>query len=348
MEYRSLGNSGLKVSVLSFGNSVSYYKVPNASEQEPLNFQCIQACINAGINFFDTSEAYGNGMSEQILGNNLKQGGWDRDELIISTKLMPSHGGLQGNSKKRMRVGIKNSLKRLSLDNVDILELHKLDDQVPLLSQVKTVNEFIEQDLAYYWCTNQCTSDQIIEIHKICEKYGFVPPIADQCQYNMLFRTDFEVNYAYLFDHYKMGAIVFGPQAGGILSGGYNNGTIPINSRFYSKPFVKKFRYQELYDEFIGWRQDKGVTMLNALKSIADDLECTQGVLALAWVIYNKDVSTGLFGAKTPQQIKENLQALNIVKKLDKIILERIEEALGNRPNPAIDYRKFEPMPCRR
>ena len=88
--------------------------------------------------------------------------------------------------------------------------------------------------------------------------------------------------------------------------------------------------------------------MLNALKSIADDLECTQGVLALAWVIYNKDVSTGLFGAKTPQQIKENLQALNIVKKLDKIILERIEEALGNRPNPAIDYRKFEPMPCRR
>ena len=150
MEYRKLGNSGLNVSILSFGTGIVKGKDMVPSELEQVQFQYIDMCIKAGVNFFDTAEIYGSGLSEIILGKNLQQGGWDRDEIIISTKLNPLVGGLQGNNRKRMRIGVEQSLKRLQLTNVDLLFLHRIDCHVPLKEQVSTMNEFLESDKTYY------------------------------------------------------------------------------------------------------------------------------------------------------------------------------------------------------
>ena len=153
MEYRKLGNSGLNVSIIGFGTGMEMrggLMDVATPESEKAQFQYIDMCIKAGINFFDTAEIYGFGEAELTLGRNLQQGGWDRDELIISTKLHPGFEGLQGNSRKRMRIGIEESLKRLQLTNVDLLFLHRIDRQTPLKEQVSTMNEFIENDKTYY------------------------------------------------------------------------------------------------------------------------------------------------------------------------------------------------------
>ena len=154
MEYRNLGNSGLKVSVLAFGYSTTGIDINTvrSAEYEQLKFESLSLCIKNGINFFDTAEIYSAGLSEIILGKNLKQGGWDRDELVISTKLHCYYtaAGLQGLSRKRVRVGVKNSLQRLQLDTVDILYYHKNDCSVPLKEQVSIMNESIENEKIYY------------------------------------------------------------------------------------------------------------------------------------------------------------------------------------------------------
>ena len=184
MVYRSLGRSGLKVSILSYGNMTTN----GNNEAEQSHFEMTDKCIRAGINFFDTAEVYGSGVAETILGKNLKTGDWDLDDLIITTKLMPSVGKMYGNSRKRLKRGIVNSLERMQLDHVDILYLHRPDNFVPLEEQVRAMNQIIEDDLAYYWGTSQFTPQSLLEIFRICDKYGLIPPIVEQVEYSMLER----------------------------------------------------------------------------------------------------------------------------------------------------------------
>ena len=173
MEYRSLGKSGLKVSVLGFGNMTSGWE----GDTEAWSYQCIDKCFRAGVNFIDTAEFYGMGKAETVLGANLKQGGWDRDDIIISTKLNPAPMccGMQGNSMKRMRAGMNRCLERLQMDNADVIFLHRFDHEVPLLEQIRTMNQFIEDEKAYYWGTSEFTPQQLMECHQLCERYGFAP-----------------------------------------------------------------------------------------------------------------------------------------------------------------------------
>ena len=247
MEYRNLGRSGLKVSALSYGNMTTGIKSlfgkedPLNSEVEQANFEIIDKIVKAGINFIDTAEIYGNGISEIILGKNLKQGVWDRDDLVISTKLMPSKGGIQGLSRKRIRNGFPKSLERLQLDYVDVLFIHRIDLEVPLKETISAINEIIDNDQAFYWGTSEFTPAQISECHLICEKYGWIPPIVEQCEYNMLHRDVFERDYAPIFDQYGTGTTVWGPIAGGLLSGKYNDGKVPENARYSNQgnPVIK-------------------------------------------------------------------------------------------------------------
>lgn len=339
MEYRNLGRSGLKVSAFSYGNMTSGMGMFHGQKDEydvsveQHHLSIMTECINKGINFFDTAEVYGYGLSEVYLGNNLKQGAWDRDELIITTKFNPHPriAGIQGNSRKRIRVGMQKSLKRLQLDNVDVIYLHRPDHDVPLKEQVSVMNEMIEKDYAYYWGTSEFTSESITEIFSICDKYGWNYPIVEQCEYNMLTRKRFEVEYAPLFDNYGLGTTTWSPLYGGMLSGKYNNG-IPPESRFGKNE----------------WGLDKSVEFLQGLGKIALEIGCSQAQLALAWVLANKDVSTVLFGATSTKQVQENVEALKFVKNLDCGVLKRIEELLDNRPTPNLNFRTFTPGVPRR
>ncbi len=158
MEYRSLGNSGLKVSALCVGTMTSGWG--GAQDHEAWAFEVLSKSLAAGVNMIDTAEFYGLGKAETILGKNLKQGGWDRDDLILTSKFLPRGFGIQGNSRKRIRQGMRNTLQRLQLDYSDVLFLHRFDPEVPLLESIRAVNDLIDEDYGFYWGTSMFSAPQ--------------------------------------------------------------------------------------------------------------------------------------------------------------------------------------------
>jgi voltage-dependent potassium channel beta subunit len=345
MEYRHLGSAGVKVSALSFGNWLSGHS-PDAAEA---SYQCIAKSIEAGVNFIDTAEIYGFGQAETHIGNVLKRGGWDRDSLVISTKFYMSGKGVNqsGLGRKRLVQAARNSLKRLQLDYVDIIFAHRPDYVTPLEESVRTFNHLIETGKADYWGTSEFTAQELMEVYALCEKHGYYFPVVEQPQYNMLWRERVEVELGPLYDQYGLGTTIWSPLAGGILSGKYNDGSIPEGSRYGDPnliPMVKK-RFTSMFE---GPARDKTIATLGGLKAIADELGCTQSQLALAWTVKNKDVSTAIFGATREDQVVDNLGALEVVHKLTPEILARIEDLLGNKPQTSLNWRTWTPQPSRR
>jgi voltage-dependent potassium channel beta subunit len=342
MLYRNLGNSGLKVSAISIGNGPTSHSLT----AEEIQFQVFSKLVEAGVNFIDTAECYGSGSAETILGSAIKRAGWDRDELVISTKFLEC-GASSGLSRKRLIQAMKKSLARLQLNYVDVMFLHRYDHETPLEETIRAVNHLIEKGKASYWGTSEFTSQQLMESYKICEKYGYEYPIAEQCQYSMLIRENMEVTLTPFFDRYGLGTTIWSPLAGGILSGKYNDGEIPEGSR-YSDPILPQY-IKDRYDSiWIPQNREKTIRTLTGLGSIAAELGITQPQLSLAWTIKNKDVSTSITGATSIAQAEDNIKALDALDKLDSSVLNRIEELLSNRPTPPIDFRSWTARPPRR
>jgi voltage-dependent potassium channel beta subunit len=344
MVYKNLGNSGLKVSALSIGNWLNGHNL-NVEETQ---MKVFSKFIDAGVNFLDTAEIYGFGNAETILGKTLKAGGWNRDELVISTKFIRAdQGNGVGLSRKRLVQAMRNSLKRLQLDYVDIMFLHRFDHEVPLEETVRAVSHLIDQGKASYWGTSEFTPLQLMEVYKICDRYGYNYPIAEQCQYNMFIRENVEVNYTELFDRYGLGTTIWSPLSGGILSGKYNDGNFPESSRLTDPalPPLAKTRYLARFNEE---NKPKTIAQLQGLKTIADELGISQSQLSIAWCMKNPDVSTAITGATSVAQAEDSVKAVEALGKLDSSVLLRIEEILGNRPTPHTDYRTYRPLPPRR
>ena len=336
MEYRHLGNSGLRVSILSYGNWAN-------NDNADLTYESVKLCLENGINFFDTAEVYGLGKGEINLGKAIKKLNIPREKIVISTKIYrngddPNDSFL---SRKHIMEGIKNSLKRLQLDYVDILYCHRYDMRTPLEETCKAMNDLIEDEKILYWGTSQWTSCQIMEAIKICNERNYIKPIVEQCQYNMLRREKMENEYNDLLRKYKIGISSFSPLYSGVLSGKYIK-EIPPDSRYLrnkdATPVLKVY-----FDK----KQDWDVK-LNKLMDICKKLDCTLAQLSIARVIINPDVSTSIMGATKINQLEENINAMKIYKKLDKNILLEIEKILQNTPQGEIIYRNFTMMRSRR
>lgn len=345
MEYRFLGHSGLKVSLLSLGCMT--FEDPSLEDQY---FEIFKKCLDSGINFFDTAESYGESKSELILGKLIKRSGVKREELVISTKVFfksmkenkPNSIGL---SRKKITESIKASLNRLNLEYVDIYFCHRPDHETPLEETIRAMNWVIEQGYAFYWGTSEWSAETIEEAYGICDKLGLIKPIAEQPQYNLFVRDRFEVEYGHLFDNFRMGTTIWSPLAGGILTGKYCE-EIPSESRFAKSEIRKKI----FYDPFMANEVIKKQTneRIKKLKEISDSLKISLAQLAIAWTLKNKDVSTCMVGASKIGQLEESLKALDIQKLIDQNVENKIEEALGNKPNTKMNWKVWQPFPPRR
>jgi voltage-dependent potassium channel beta subunit len=343
MVYRTLGNTGLKVSVLSFGNWITGHD----AKAEETQIECIKKAYECGVNFFDTAEIYGAGVAETIMGKALKELDVPRSDIVVSTKLFKCGDGVNDTflSRKHLLEGIKNSLKRLQLDYVDVVFCHRPDSQTPLLETCRAMDWIVEEGYAFYWATSEWTSSEIAAAMEICKKEKLNKPIADQCQYSAIVRDNFEKNLRHSYEHYKYGTTIWSPLAGGILSGKYNSGEIPKGSRYdkddYAKTRILKFYFGEKV-------KDKTVKILQGLEEIAKDLGCTQAQLALAWTLANTDTSTCIFGATKPEQVEENIKAVEIASNWTQELEDRIEEVLGNEPEPEMEFNTWAPKKPRR
>ncbi|MEM7354328.1 MAG: aldo/keto reductase [Acidobacteriota bacterium] len=330
MQYRHLGSSGLQVSALSFGSWVTF----GIQFGEELAQECMQAAYDAGVNFFDNAEVYAGGESERIMGNILRKAGWKRSDLVISTKVFwggegPNDRGL---SRKHVIEGTEAALARLQLDYVDLLFCHRPDPATPIEETVRAMTYLINQGKAFYWGTSEWSANQIMEAYGVARREHLIPPTMEQPQYNMFHRERVEVEYARLYREIGLGTTIWSPLASGILTGKYEKG-MPEGTRF-DLP-----QYDWLRDNIESERGKRNIDKARRLRPIADGLGCSLAQLALAWCLKNDDVSTVITGASKPQQVVENMQALDVAEKITPEVLQQIEAVLANKPAPVQDYR---------
>lgn len=328
MQFRHLGPTGLKVSVLSLGGWLTY----GATQKGEIVKKCLEAAWNHGINTFDTAETYANGESEVEMGQALKELDWPRDEYVLTTKIFFGTGrkepNTRGLSRKHIVEGLKSSLERLQQPYVDVVFAHRPDYATPIREIVEGFTQVIRNlNLAYYWGTSEWSAIQIMEATQIAEKYNLIAPVVEQPQYNAFHRERFEVEYAPLFQQFQYGTTIWSPLSSGLLTGKYNNG-IPEDSRLAL--------HSEFFDSTIkALQSDEGkaqIAKVKQLTTIAERLGTNTASLAIAWALKNPNVSTVILGATKVEQIEDNVKAIKVVEKLTPDVVEEIEKILDNKP----------------
>jgi voltage-dependent potassium channel beta subunit len=319
MEYRRLGRTGIKVSVLSFGSWVTF----DTQVAVDAAVECMQAARDAGCNFFDNAEAYAGGRSEEIMGEALRRLGWPRWSYVLTTKLF---WGLHDDvnmrntlNRKYLLQAIDGSLERFGLDFVDVLYCHRADPETTIEETVRAMSDIVSSGKALYWGTSEWSAAEISEAIAVAERHHLHKPVTEQPQYNLLERERVEREYAGLFRDHGYGATTWSPLASGLLTGKYRDG-IPQDSRGALPDY--------------GWLAEQitdpeSLAKVEKLRPVADELGCTLAQLALAWCTTNPNVSTVITGASRVSQVVENFAALDVIPALTPDVLSRIDAAVG-------------------
>ncbi|KAJ4993686.1 voltage-gated potassium channel subunit beta 2 [Stagonosporopsis vannaccii] len=337
MEYRFVGRSGLQISAISLGGWLTY----GGHVGDENTFACLKAAFDAGINFFDAAESYSGGESERVMGRAIKHFGWNRNDIVVSTKIywgthnssLPSPRNKINNlglSRKHLIEGTDAALARLQLTYVDIIYAHRPDRQTPIEETVRAFNFLINTGKALYWGTSEWLPSEIEEAWAVADRLGLIGPIVEQPGYSLLRRdkVDDEFKNAKLFERRGLGLTVFSPLAGGLLTGKYVDG-VPEDSRLKTSddPAIQgliKSVGTPVWDE----QQDK----IKALIKVAEKLGTDVATLSMAWVLSNKNVSSAITGASRPEQIYQTVKAIDVYRKLTPEVLEEIEGIFKNKP----------------
>ncbi len=324
MEYRRMGKSGLQLSVLSLGSWVTFHKQINDGSADEL----MGIAYDNGINFFDNAEAYALGESEKMMGRVLKNKHWDRTSYTLSSKAYfgwrgegnkPNQTGL---SRKHLMEACHEALQRLQTDYLDLYFCHRPDTNVPIEEVVWTMHNLIQQGKVLYWGTSQWSGAEIMEAHRVADRYHLIAPTVEQPQYNMFERFKMEQDYLPVFKNAGMGTTIWSPLAAGFLTGKYNNG-IPEGSRLAIEGF------DWLKDR---WIQDAKLEKVKKLTALSDESGVSLAALSIAWTINNPNVTTAILGATKKEQLLENLKALPALALLSDEVIEKIENILQNKP----------------
>ncbi|KAH7382319.1 NADP-dependent oxidoreductase domain-containing protein [Pyrenochaeta sp. MPI-SDFR-AT-0127] len=337
MEYRFVGRSGLQISAISLGGWLTY----GGHVGDENTFACLKAAFDAGVNFFDCAEGYSNGESERVMGRAIKHFGWNRSDIVVSTKIYGGthNSGLPaprnkinnvGLSRKHLIEGTEASLERLQLSYVDILYAHRPDRYTPIEETVRGFNFLIDSGKALYWGTSEWLASEIEEAWAVADRLGLIGPIVEQPGYSLLRRekVDEEFANANLFTRRGLGLTTFSPLAGGLLTGKYVDG-VPENSRLKQSddPYIQSV-LKSIGTDTWNAQQDK----IKQLIKIAEGLGTDVATLCMAWVLSNKNVSSAITGASRPEQIYQTIKAVDVYRNLSKETLDQIEKVMRNKP----------------
>jgi voltage-dependent potassium channel beta subunit len=320
MQYRRLGQSGLKLSELSLGSWVTFGNQVDVRGA----VQCMSAARDAGVNFFDNAEVYAGGQAERIMGAALRELGWPRSSYVVSTKFF---WGLAGGPNERNTLNrkyllgaIDGSLERLGLSFVDLVFCHRADPDTPLEETVWAMHDIIERGKALYWGTSEWSADEISAAWEIADRHHLHKPVTEQPQYNLFCRRRVDDEYAPLYRKIGLGLATWSPLASGLLTGKYRDGIAPgTRGALEGYAFLK--------ERLVDSRRNAKVT---ELAELALGLGCSVGQLAIAWCLKNPDVSTVITGARTPVQVRENMLASEVAPRIDAALMSRIASIIGD------------------
>jgi aryl-alcohol dehydrogenase-like predicted oxidoreductase len=294
MEYRQLGKSGIRVSVIGLGtNRFGHEKMP----QEEVN-RVLASAVDLGINFLDSADVYTGGRSEETIGSAL-QGG-KRSQFVIATKFYNSTGpgpNDRGASRLHMNNAVNASLKRLQTDFIDLYYVHVWDQNTPLEEMMRGLDDLVRSGKVRYIGASNFLAWQLARANMLADFRGWSPFVVIQSHYHMLAR-EVESEIGTFCRDQGVGLIPYFPLAGGFLTGKYQRGQpAPAGSRGESNPYVQ------------GYMTDDNYTRLEQLTAWADRLGHTIGDLAQAWLLAKPEVSSVITGATNLEQVQQNIKA---------------------------------------
>lgn len=311
MRYKRLGWTGLKVSQLCLGANNFGTQV-----DEETTVRIIEQAVDSGINIIDTANIYTNGRSEELIGRAVRG---NRDELIIATKVgmnmgdRPNRGGL---SRKHILWQVRESLRRLQTDYIDVYYLHRYDPETPLEETLRTMDRLVKDGKVRYVACSNFTAAQLEEAKRVCDDLDLEGFSAVQPVYNLLQR-EIEKDLLPYCRQENLGVLTYSPLAGGFLTGKYRLGeSPPSGSRGAANP---------LYWERI--RNEGDFSRLDRLLALADGSKTPLHHLAVAWQLKNPSVTSVILGASRPEQVAENCRALE--EGVQDRVLETLEKAAG-------------------
>jgi aryl-alcohol dehydrogenase-like predicted oxidoreductase len=316
MEFRYLGNSGLKISEITYGNWLTH----GSQVENEVATSCVRAALDCGITSFDTADVYANTKAESVLGDALH--GERRESLEIFTKVYwptgPGGPNDVGLSRKHILESINGSLRRLRTDYVDLYQAHRYDTETPLEETMQAFADVVRSGKALYIGVSEWTAEQLRAGHALARELG-VQLISSQPQYSMLWRV-IEDEVVPAARELGVGQIVWSPIAQGVLTGKYRPGQAPPEGSRATDSnggadMIKRFM------------NDDVLSRVQELQPVAEDLDLSMAQLAVAWVLQNDNVSAALVGASRPEQVHENVKAAGV--RIPEDSMQRIDKILG-------------------
>src|SRR5918994_2128182 len=314
VEYRRLGNSGVKVSEISLGSWLTYGGGVAAGKAAG----CIERAYEIGINFFDTANVYMRGAAEEIVGRALRN--YERSSYVLATKVYfpvgdgPNDRGL---SRKHIMEQCAASLRRLGTDYVDLYQCHRYDENTPLEETLRALDDLVRQGKVHYIGVSEWTAEQISDALRIAKEMNLDRIVSNQPQYNMIQRR-IEDGVIPLCEREGIGQVVFSPLAQGVLTGKYRPGDAPEEGTRAADPEYNVFMRQLINEEVL--------SAVEGLRSVASEAGLSMPQLALAWVLRQEDVSSAIIGASRPEQVDDNAAASGVklsedtVSEIDRIL----------------------------
>ncbi|MGB6059062.1 MAG: aldo/keto reductase family protein [Microthrixaceae bacterium] len=314
MEFRYLGRSGLKISAIAYGNWITH----GSQVEDQAAIDCVNTALELGITTFDTADVYAGTRAEEVLGRAIAN--QDRDSLEIFTKVyFPTSDGPNGRglSRKHITESIHGSLRRLGTDYVDLYQCHRYDTETPLEETMETFGDLVRAGKILYMGVSEWTADQIREAAGMARELKF-QLISNQPQYSMLWRV-IEDEVVPASREAGLSQIVWSPIAQGVLTGKYIPGEpVPEGSRATDDKggatFVKNFL------------DDDVLTAVQKLVPLAAEAGMSMAQMAVAWVLRNDNVAAAIVGASKPEQLRDNVGALDVT--VDDDLAAKIDEIL--------------------
>jgi aryl-alcohol dehydrogenase-like predicted oxidoreductase len=316
MEFRHLGQSGLLISEIIYGNWITH----GSQVEDDAALACVRAALDAGITTFDTADVYAATRAEVVLGKALKD--QRREGIEIFTKVYwPTGPGPndRGLSRKHVMESINGSLRRLQTDYVDLYQAHRYDYATPLEETLRSFDDLVRSGKVLYVGVSEWRADEIRDAVELADAMGFDRLVSNQPQYSMLWRVIEELVVPTSAE-LGVSQIVWSPMAQGVLTGKYLPGQpAPAGSRATDPSG----------SEYLGeLMTDKILTRVQGLRQIADDAGISMATLAVAWVLQNENVAGAIVGASRPEQIADSVAASGLV--LTPEVLAAVDEVLGD------------------
>ena len=303
MDYINLGRSGLQVSRMCLGTmtyGTSKWRDWVLDEAQSRAFY--ERALEAGINFFDTADAYSMGVSEEVLGRAIKELA-PRDEVVIATKVFfpmgkkPNQGGL---SRKHIIDAIDASLRRLDMEYVDLYQIHRFDPHTPIEETMEALHDVVKSGKARYLGASSMAAWQFVQMQHTAATNGWTPFISMQNHYNLIYREEEREMIPYCMES-GVGLIPWSPLARGFLAGNRTREKSGDTTRAKSDDFAQSMYFRE--NDF---------AILDCLESVARDRGVKPAQIAMAWLLHRPGVVSPILGASKMYQFEEILEALTI------------------------------------